>query len=223
MDARSTMNEFRTTLRRAFPALAIAMVIIGGWCLVTMKAQPETLPQPATQAGTSAVATFAGGCFWCMEPPFDALPGVFSTTSGYIGGKKANPTYDQVSAGSTGHAEAVQVRFDPERISYQQLLDVFWRNIDPVTPNRQFCDAGSQYRSAIFYHDAAQQELAQRSKASLEESNRLGAPIVTQIVAATAFYPAEEYHQDYATRNPLRYKFYRTGCGRDQRLHQLWD
>ena len=213
-------------MRRAIPALTVVMSVLGGWWFVANPAQPESPQQPQQpqqpQPGATAVATFAGGCFWCMEPPFDALPGVLSTTSGYIGGTKANPTYEQVSAGSTGHAEAVQVRYDPARIGYQQLLDVFWRNIDPVTPNRQFCDAGSQYRSAIFYHDAAQRELAERSKASLEQSNRFSSPIVTQIAAATAFYPAEEYHQDYATKNPLRYKFYRTGCGRDRRLRELW-
>ena len=157
-----------------------------------------------------------------MEPPFDALPGVISTTSGYAGGTAAHPTYEQVSDGGSGHAESVQVRYDPARISYQQLLDVFWRNIDPLTANRQFCDAGSQYRSAIFYHDAEQRRLAEQSKAALEKSGRFHSPIVTEIAAATAFYPAEEYHQDYYKKNPLRYKFYRSGCGRDARLKEVW-
>ncbi len=172
--------------------------------------------------GETAVATFAGGCFWCMEQPFDDLPGVISTVSGYTGGKKANPTYDQVSAGGTGHTEAVQIRYDPARISYAKLLQVFWRNIDPLTANRQFCDGGSQYRSAIFYHDAEQRKLAEQSKAELEKSGRFDRPIVTQLAAASVYYPAEEYHQDYYKQNPLRYKFYRRSCGRDQRLEELW-
>ncbi len=157
-----------------------------------------------------------------MEPPFDALPGVISTASGYTGGTTSKPTYEQVSAGVTGHAEAVQVRYDPAKISYEKLLQVFWRNIDPLTPDRQFCDSGSQYRSAIFYHDAEQRRLAELSKAALEKSGRFDRPIVTQIVPASAFHPAEEYHQDYYVKNPLRYKFYRAGCGRDRRLKELW-
>lgn len=169
-----------------------------------------------------AMATFAGGCFWCMEPPFDALDGVISTTSGYTGGHTPNPTYEEVSAGKTGHAEAVQVVYDPKRISYDRLLDVFWRNIDPVTPNAQFCDHGTQYRSGIFYHDAEQRRLAEASKRALEASGRLKAPIVTEIVAAGTFYPAEDYHQDYYKKNSIRYKFYRASCGRDRRLAELW-
>ena len=167
-----------------------------------------------------AVATFAGGCFWCMEPPFDELPGVVSTTSGYTGGSKVNPTYEQVSSGTTGHAEAMQVRYDPTRISYEKLLDVFWRNIDPLTANRQFCDRGRQYRSAIFYHDEEQLRLAQSSKEALD--GRFDEPIVTEIEPAGEFYPAEEYHQDYYKKNPLRYKLYRWNCGRDARLTQVW-
>jgi len=168
----------------------------------------------------TAKATFAGGCFWCMEPPFDKLEGVISTISGYTGGKKKNPTYEEVSAGNTGHGEAVQVTYDPKKITYEKLLDVFWHNIDPLTPNRQFCDAGSQYRTAIFYHDENQKRLAEESKKSL--SKRFKEPIVTEIVPASEFYPAEEYHQDYYIKNPLRYKFYRYNCGRDQRLEALW-
>ena len=168
-------------------------------------------------------ATFAGGCFWCMEPPFDKLAGVVSTTSGYIGGHQDNPTYAEVSAGTTGHAEAVEVLYDPEQISYAQLLEVFWRNIDPLAVDRQFCDAGSQYRSAIFYHDAEQGRLAQESKDRLGHSGRFSEPIVTQIVPASAFYAAEDYHQDYYLKNPLRYRVYRYTCGRDQRLADVWD
>jgi peptide-methionine (S)-S-oxide reductase len=167
-------------------------------------------------------ATFAGGCFWCMEPPFDELPGVVSTTSGYTGGQTKNPTYEQVSAGITGHAESVEVLFDPAKVSYARLLDVFWKNVDPITANRQFCDSGTQYRSAIFYHGDEQKRLAEASKKALEESGRFKQPIVTQIVAATAFYPAEEYHQDYYKKNPLRFRYYKYGCGREQRLKELW-
>jgi peptide-methionine (S)-S-oxide reductase len=176
----------------------------------------------APSPGTSpmAKATFAGGCFWCMEPPYDELGGVIATISGYIGGTKKNPTYEQVSAGTTGHAEAVQVTYDPTTISYEKLLDVFWRNIDPLTANAQFCDSGSQYRSAIFYHDEAQKNLAEASKKRAQ--NRFKQPIVTEIVRATEFYPAEDYHQDYHKKNPIRYKVYRYGCGRDQRLRELW-
>jgi peptide-methionine (S)-S-oxide reductase len=173
-----------------------------------------------TDSPRRAKATFAGGCFWCMEPPFDELEGVHSTISGYIGGTKKNPTYEDVTSGLTGHAEAVEVTYDPEKITYARLLEVFWRNIDPLTLNRQFCDAGSQYRSAIFYHDEMQKRLAEESKKAL--SKRFKEPIVTQIVAGTQFYPAEDYHQDYYKKNPLRYKVYRYNCGRDRRLNQLW-
>ena len=167
-------------------------------------------------------ATFAGGCFWCMEGPFDRLEGVVSTVSGYTGGQKKNPTYEEVSAGGTGHAESVRVVYDPAKISYERLLDVFWHNIDPLARDRQFCDVGSQYRSAIFHHDEGQRLAAEASKAALEASGRLKGPIVTQIVPAGDFWPAEEYHQDYYRKNPLRYRFYRGGCGRDDRLKELW-
>jgi len=176
-------------------------------------------PAPTAQLRT---ATFAGGCFWCMEPPFDALDGVVSTTSGYAGGSKPNPTYEEVSAGGTGYAEAVQIVYDPARVSYEKLLDVYWHNVDPVTPNRQFCDAGDQYRTAIFYHDDAQKRLADASKQALDASKRLPGPVVTQIVPVGTFYPAEAYHQDYYRKNPIRYKYYRYNCGRDQRLAELW-
>jgi peptide-methionine (S)-S-oxide reductase len=155
-----------------------------------------------------------------MEPPYDELEGVISTISGYIGGTKKKPTYEEVSAGTTGHAEAVQVTYDPTKITYQKLLDVFWRNIDPLTANAQFCDSGSQYRSAIFYHDESQKALAEKSKNNLQA--RFKRPIVTEIVPTSEFYPAEDYHQDYYKKNPIRYKTYRYGCGRDQRLKELW-
>ena len=170
----------------------------------------------------SAVAVFAGGCFWCTEADFDKLPGVLATTSGYIGGAIENPTYEEVSSGRSGHIEAVQVRFDPRQTSYAKLLEAFWPTIDPVNGNGQFCDNGPQYRSAIFYLDAEQQRLAEASKTALAASGRLQQPIATVIQAATTFYAAEDYHQDYHTKNPLRYSYYRHGCGRDQRLQELW-
>jgi peptide-methionine (S)-S-oxide reductase len=168
----------------------------------------------------TARATFAGGCFWCMEPPFEELDGVISVVSGYIGGTVENPTYEQVAAGGTGHAEAVEIKFDPARISYWKLLDVFWRNIDPLTADAQFCDQGSQYRSAIFYHDDTQRMEAAASAQRVTE--RLGERIVTEINAAGQFYRAEDDHQDYYKKKPKRYKFYRWGCGRDQRLEEVW-
>ncbi len=193
------------------------------WSLFTMSfaVMLSILIKPATATET-ALATFAGGCFWCMEPPFDKLPGVISTVSGYIGGDKKQPTYEEVSGGGTGHAEAVQITYDPAKISYQKLLDVFWHNIDPTTANAQFCDKGDQYRSAIFYHDAAQKQLAERSKQTLQKSRRFTSPIVTEISVSTTFYPAEDYHQDYYLKNPVRYKFYRYRCGRDEVLQTLW-
>jgi peptide-methionine (S)-S-oxide reductase len=168
------------------------------------------------------MATFAGGCFWCMEPPFDDLDGVISTTSGYIGGHKQDPTYKEVSRGGTGHTEAVQVIYDPEKIGYADLLDVYWRNIDPTDPHGQFCDKGDQYRSEIFYHDEGQRQLAESSREALRELKTFEGDIVTGISPATEFYPAEDYHQDYYLKNPVRYKFYRYGCGRDKRLETLW-
>ena len=177
-------------------------------------------PQPVPPG--QAVAIFAGGCFWCMEPPFDKLPGVTATISGYTGGRTANPTYEQVSSGSTGHAEAVQVIYDPKKVSYEKLLEVFWVNIDPTVKDRQFCDGGNQYRTGIFYSSDAQRKAAEASKAAIEKSKPFKEPIVTPIEMAGAFYPAEDYHQDYYMKNPVRYKFYRNGCGRDARLSQLW-
>ncbi len=179
------------------------------------------LPAAQAQQATSK-AIFAGGCFWCVEADFDKVPGVLSTTSGYIGGKVANPTYAQVSAKGTGHAEAVEIVFDPAKVSYEQLLEHYWRTIDPTTQDRQFCDAGSPYRTAIFALDAAQLKAAQASLAALEKSKPFPEPIVTQIVLAGPFYAAEAYHQDYYKKNPIRYQYYRTSCGRDARLKQLW-
>lgn len=177
---------------------------------------------PTGAAPATARAIFAGGCFWCMEQPFDLLPGVVSTTSGYIGGHKVDPSYQEVSAGGTGHAEAVEVVFDPQRVSYEQLLEVFWRNIDPTDAGGQFVDRGSQYRSGIFYLNEVQRQLAEDSKDALTKTGPFKKPIVTEIVAATEFYPAEDYHQDYYQNNPLRYKFYRFNSGRDQFLDKVW-
>ena len=168
------------------------------------------------------MAIFAGGCFWCTESDFDKLPGVVSTTSGYIGGTVANPTYDQVVAGKTGHVEAVQIYFDKTKTNFSNLLAAYWLTIDPLTTNQQFCDIGSQYRSVIFYHGSDQKELAEASKKTLEASGRFSQPIVTEILPVTEFYRAEEYHQDYYIKNPLRYAYYRNNCGRDKRLEELW-
>jgi peptide-methionine (S)-S-oxide reductase len=195
-------------------------MLIGG-TIAFVSAAGQTAATPPVGPGL-AKATFAGGCFWCMEPPFDALDGVISTTSGYTGGQRRHPTYGDVSAGRTAHAEAVEVVYDPSKITYQQLLDVFWMNIDPLTRNRQFCDGGAQYRTAVFFHDDEQERLAHESKRHIEQSGRFDQPVVTQIVEAAEFWAAEDYHQDYYTKNPLRYKFYRFGCGRDRRLDELW-
>jgi peptide-methionine (S)-S-oxide reductase len=172
--------------------------------------------------GATAVATFAGGCFWCMEAPFDQLDGVISTTSGYTGGHKTMPTYEEVSAGGTGHAESVEVVYDPDKVSYETLLDVYWHNVDPTTPDRQFCDRGHQYRTAIFYHNESQKRAAEASRDALAASGELPGPVVTEIVPAGAFWAAEDYHQNFYKEHPLKYRFYRYNCGRDKRLHELW-
>ena len=176
----------------------------------------------SAQAPTRATAIFAGGCFWCVEAAFDKVDGVLSTTSGYTGGTKVNPTYEEVSAGRTGHYESLKVEYDPARVSYEKLLDVFWHNIDPVDAAGQFCDKGPQYRAAIFVANDNERALAEASKAALTKSGKLPGPIVTAILPATTFYPAEEYHQDYYLKNPAHYKFYRWSCGRDNRLEQVW-
>jgi peptide-methionine (S)-S-oxide reductase len=199
----------------ALAALALAA------CPGTAQEQPAQ-PGPTPDAPATEVAIFAGGCFWCMEPPFEALAGVLDVISGYTGGQVANPTYGQVSSGTTGHAEAIQITFDPQRVSYSALLDVFWKNIDPVAKNGQFCDQGSQYRSAIFALGAQQKELAERSRAHWVDSGRFPEPITTEVADASAFYPAEEYHQDYHKKSSLQYKYYRYRCGRDQRLEEIW-
>lgn len=192
---------------RLATAVLLSLAIVAGGA-----AEPTAAP--------TAKATFAGGCFWCTEADFDKVEGVISTTSGYTGGLVVNPTYEQVSGGRTGHAEAVEIVFDPAKVTYQHLLDVFWHNHDPLVKDRQFCDHGNQYRPAIFYHDDEQRALAEASRKKYQA--RFKQPIETEITAATTFYPAEDYHQDYHTKNPVRYKFYRFNCGRDARLQQLW-
>jgi peptide-methionine (S)-S-oxide reductase len=180
-----------------------------------------TMSGASAQAPKTATAIFAGGCFWCVEADFDKVPGVLSTTSGYIGGTVKNPTYQQVSAGGTGHAEAVEIAYDPAKVTYAKLLDVFWRNIDPLVKDKQFCDSGDQYRSAIFYRTDDEKKLAEETKKQVE-AKFAPRTVYTQIVKAETFYPAEDYHQDYYKKNESRYKFYRWNCGRDQRLEQLW-
>ena len=203
---------------RVLPVL-LGLTLFGAACAESQAADSQ--PRQ-TAGGDQAVAVFAGGCFWCVEEAFDKVDGVLSTTSGYIGGTVENPTYKQVSAGGTGHAEAVRVVYDPDKVSYGKLVQTFWLNVDPLTPDAQFCDRGSQYRSAIFYGDETQRQLAEASKKQIEESGRFDRPISTEIVPAGTFYPAEDYHQDYYTKNPTRYKFYKWSCGRAQRLEQLW-
>jgi peptide-methionine (S)-S-oxide reductase len=198
-----------TMRREGCWAILLTMAVLGG-------------PVADARADGRATAYFAGGCFWCMEEAFEKVEGVSAVVSGYMGGTAANPSYEQVSAGQTGHAESVEVQYDPAKVSYQQLLDAFWRNIDPITANAQFCDHGSQYRAAIFYGTEEEQRLAQASKAAIEQSKRFAQPIVTQIVPASTFYPAEEYHQDFYKKNPIRYKYYKFTCGRAQRLEALW-
>ena len=200
--------------------------IIIGLCLVGALLAGVSATAADTTPGADGrkleKATFAGGCFWCMEEALDKVEGVVSTTSGYTGGRKANPTYEDVSAGGTGHAEAVEILYDPAKVTYARILDVFWRNIDPTQPNAQFCDHGNHYRSAIFYHDGTQKRLAEDSKNALEKSKPFAGTIATEIVPASVFYPAEEYHQNFYQKNPVRYKVYKYGCGRAQRLQELW-
>ena len=203
------------TWRTILASLAICIP----WSLAVAE---EGVNTTATGMARQEHATFAGGCFWCMEGPFEALDGVVSVTSGYTGGTKLNPTYEEVSSGSTGHAEAVQIVYDPSKVSYEQLLEVFWRQIDPTTPNQQFADKGTQYRTAIFYQSEEQKRLAEASRDALAKSGKFAQPIVTEIVPASTFYPAEDYHQDYYKTHPTRYKLYRAGSGREGYLRKVW-
>jgi peptide-methionine (S)-S-oxide reductase len=209
-------------MHRLAAGLIAGFVVVGAAALAQDQAKDAAnAPQEATEPG-QASAIFAGGCFWCMEPPYDELEGVISTTSGYIGGSTPNPTYEQVSSGGTGHAEAVRVVYDPAKVGYQELVDVFWVNVDPTQADGQFCDHGTQYRTAIFYANDEQKQIAEKSLAELEKTKPFDGKIVTEIAPATVFYPAEGYHQNYYQTNPLRYKYYRWACGRDQRLTELW-
>ena len=192
--------------------VSAALIIVGG----------ENSKGHAADSSSAAKAYFAGGCFWCMEEAFEKVNGVLETVSGYMGGTVKNPTYEQVSAGQTGHAESVEVRYDPTKVTYTQLLEAFWRNVDPITPNAQFCDHGNQYRAVIFYQGEEEKHLAEESKRAIEQSKRFSTPVVTQVVAASEFFPAEEYHQDFYKKNPIRYKYYKFTCGRAQRLESLW-
>jgi len=206
-----------TKIRITSYVLYLLCIFIAGFSAVSSAAADS---QDATKNSNSQKAIFAGGCFWCMEPPFDKLDGVISTTSGYTAGHQKNPTYKQVSAGVTGHTEAIEIVFDPDKVSYEKLLEVFWLNIDPLNAKGQFCDYGTQYRTGIYYLDEQQQKLAEASLAGIK--SKLNKPIATEIKAATQFYPAEDYHQNYYQVNPVRYNYYRWSCGRDQRLQELW-
>jgi peptide methionine sulfoxide reductase msrA/msrB len=208
----------------AFALVVLAGVLIFGWAYSKDEPKAKQGKEGVTNEmnGRLQTATFAGGCFWCTQADFEKVPGVVRATAGYTGGHTPNPTYEEVSAGGTGHVEAVQVVFDPEKVSYQQLLDYFWRHVDPTDPGGQFVDRGPQYRSVIFYHDEEQRRLAEESKKELEASGRFTKPIVTEILPFTKFYPAEEYHQDYYKKNPIRYEFYRWHSGRDQFLKKTW-
>lgn len=205
-------------------SFAIAFVLTLAWFLLPNSGMmgPASGAAAAGDPPGSQVAIFAGGCFWCVESDFDKVPGVISTTSGYTGGTVPNPSYEDVSSGTTGHAESVRVVFDPKLVTYDRLLYVFWRSVDPVTRNSQFCDYGTQYRTAIFYVNDEQKQKALASREALEKSGRLKRPIVTEIAQAGPFYPAEDYHQNYYQKNPFRYNLYRYNCGRDDRLKELW-
>jgi peptide-methionine (S)-S-oxide reductase len=217
-------SQTQALSKRFFSTISVAILSTALTLLSTLAfaATDTAAPSPA-QKPALETATFAGGCFWCMETPFFERPGIVSVASGYTGGSLKNPSYEEVSDGGTGHAESVQVIFDPAKISYARLLEIFWANIDPTVADQQFCDHGNQYRSAIFTHSPEQAALANASKAKWQKSPQFqGQTIYTEITPATEFYPAEDYHQHYAQKNPTRYKFYRWNCGRDQRLDEIW-
>lgn len=205
--------------KNLLPTVSISMKTLATVLIVLLAGSPLSTSH-AAEPPAARTAVFAAGCFWCVEAAFDGVAGVLDVVSGYTGGSVANPTYEQVSHGETGHIEAVEVRYDPRKISYQQLLERFWRNVDVFDGGGQFCDRGDSYRAAIFVADEAERQAAQSSKGALEK--RFGRSIATTIVSAAKFYRAEEYHQDYHTKNPLRYRFYRSGCGRDARLETIW-
>ena len=206
--------------KRSVAILTLVCLYVLFYWVLPVHAQDLSQSSFQNSPTATAKATFAGGCFWCMEKPFDEVQGVVSTTSGYTGGQQPNPTYDQVSAGTTGHAEAVQVAYDPTQVSYEKLLDVFWHNVDPVDTGGQFCDRGNQYRSSVFYQDKDQQDIAEQSKTEI--SQQLPQPIATEVVEASKFYPAEDYHQNFYQTHSAKYRFYRFACGRDRRLAEVW-
>ena len=197
-------------------------VMGSGTLIIVIVVVLNVLSHSVVESGETARAYFAGGCFWCMEEAFERVEGVIAVVSGYMGGTVPNPSYEEVSAGRTGHAESVEVLYDPSKVTYNQLLEAFWRNVDPITANAQFCDHGTQYRAAIFYQNDQEKRFAEESKQAIEQSKRFNQPIATQIVMTSQFYAAEEYHQDFYKKNPIRYKFYKYNCGRAQRLDELW-
>jgi peptide-methionine (S)-S-oxide reductase len=230
MRERPNIKQFARGIGTSWPILAMSVLVVA---LVSfglssnrfvpasaVAAESPTIVPPTPAAGLAARAIFAGGCFWCSEADFEKVAGVLDVRSGYTGGSEINPTYKEVAGGETGHTEAVEVRYDPTRVSYAELLEVYWRSIDPTVRDRQFCDVGRQYRTAIFVADTSEKQLAESSKVRV--AGELGKPIFTEIQTATEFYPAEKYHQNYYRKNPLRYKYYRSSCGRDQRLREIW-
>jgi peptide-methionine (S)-S-oxide reductase len=225
LETNINLNGLREISTLADTTMKLSLLLI--FSLLGLTTFAISLPGSTTFAITQTeqpqeTAIFAGGCFWCMEPPFDRLEGVISTTSGYTAGHKKNPKYKEVVSGTTGHTEAIKIIFNPEKVSYTELLDVFWKNIDPVAVDRQFCDSGTQYRSGIYYLDSNQKKAAKQSLQQLEKNKPFTEDITTEILTASTFYPAEDYHQDYYLKNPIRYKYYRYRCGRDVRLQELW-
>ena len=221
----SKVHQVFLIMKQSFSKRLLSITAVAALAISAFVAFSTTAQTPAAKAAlpaNTAKAVFAGGCFWCVESDFDKVPGVLSTTSGYTGGTTANPTYEQVSGKGTGHAEAVEIVYDPQKVTYDRLVEYFWHTIDPTTKDQQFCDRGTPYRTAIFAQDAEQLKIARASKAALEKSKPFKDPVVTEVVLGTKFYPAEDYHQDYYLKNPVRYKYYRNGCGRDARLKDLW-
>jgi peptide-methionine (S)-S-oxide reductase len=207
-------------MNKSLNAAWMAGLVLAGLALWGGTARPQTSSREAAAPANSRTAVFAGGCFWCMEGPFEALVGVSKVVSGYSGGRTANPTYKEVSNEDTGHAEVVQITYDPRKVSYQTLLEIYWRNVDPFDAGGQFCDRGASYRTEVFVTGEEERRLAEASKAAIAQ--RFGRTVVTPVTSAAPFYEAEEYHQDYHSRNPVRYRYYRGGCGRDARLEKIW-
>ena len=216
------MDLDRTTRTATLTLFALLFAVTASCAPRASDRSPAKAAANAATTGPTQIATFAGGCFWSVENAFEGVPGVRSVVSGYTGGHLANPRYEDVNSGATGHAESVEIRFDPTRVTYAQLLDRYWHFIDPTQADGQICDHGDEYRTAIFWHDESQRKLAEASKQRIEATGRMPGKVVTQIVKASAFYPAENHHQDFAKKNPAHYAAYRMGCGRDRRLTELW-